>query len=198
MVPHDAKVELNAAGSPGPPHGNVPEFDDLVPIDEFVPAFLFHGPPDLPADFRKEVYRYMFIFELDHLPGLLGGGQGIAPIPEIGVDLGVVHQKGGRVGPVIPIGVQNHRFLGQHGLGMPLGDQKQQCGKEDCLHCASIGGLVRYIIKGPLFSANRSLEPSSILASRTWPCTFNPELVCPTLEKLPLPSLISSSPWLAS
>ena len=67
----DTKIKLYTSGRPWAAHGDVSEFDDFIPIDEFLARCFFNRSPDLPANFRQNINFYKIIFQLDNFPFLL-------------------------------------------------------------------------------------------------------------------------------
>ena len=70
----DAEIEFDPARRPGPAQGDLPELEDVVGVEEFLPRALVRRPPDLAADLGQDGHRDVRILQAHHGPFLVRPG----------------------------------------------------------------------------------------------------------------------------
>src|SRR5262245_14756859 len=71
MMSDNSKIEFDTAGSPRSAHGDVPELDHFVAINEFLAGRFFDSAPDLSAHCGQYINFDVVVLELHYFPFLL-------------------------------------------------------------------------------------------------------------------------------
>src|SRR5690606_38763889 len=102
----NSEIGFYSAAGPGSPHGNIPEFNDVIFIDKGLAVLLVDSGPNFPANLGQYLHTDVIVVQFDHLPGLLSRLIGEAVVTEIRINLFKI-----RYGIWIGEGIRFKRFL---------------------------------------------------------------------------------------